>query len=180
MRVGLLCNYRKYRIGLRQEQDFLLDTKPVPVIGYQRHKVHSDSLDSASYGACASRNLKYFDYKLVMLATLAGIPAVYDLVPANLDERHAAEGVLFHTCGCDIVGDKGFIDTDSQAQIEQYTANHLYTPKRANQFQQNPPGSDRWLDSVRERIEGTFHEIQNTGRNLERFLPRLSSTCAPA
>jgi len=27
--------------------------------------------------------------------------------------------------------------------------------------------------SVRERIEGVFHEIQNTGRNLERLLAKM-------
>jgi hypothetical protein len=159
-------------LGVTQERDFLLDTKPVPVMGYKRRKAHSDFLGSASYGVCASRNLKYFGYKLVMLVTLAGIPAVYDLVPANLDERLAAEAVLFHAQGCDIVGDKGFIGTDWQAQIKQHTANHLYTPKRANQFPQNPPEFERWLNGVRERIEGTFHEIQNTGRNLERLLAK--------
>jgi hypothetical protein len=31
---------------------------------------------------------------------------------------------------------------------------------------------DRWLSSVRERIEGVFHEVQNTGRNLERLLAK--------
>ena len=29
---------------------------------------------------------------------------------------------------------------------------------------------DRFLSQVRERIEGVFYEIQNTGRNLERLL----------
>lgn len=28
------------------------------------------------------------------------------------------------------------------------------------------------LNSVRERIEGVFHEIQNTGRNVERLLAK--------
>jgi hypothetical protein len=37
---------------------------------------------------------------------------------------------------------------------------------------QNAKALDRWLSSVRERIEGVFHEIQNTGRNLERLLAK--------
>ena len=28
------------------------------------------------------------------------------------------------------------------------------------------------LNSVRERIEGVFHELQNTGRNIERLLAK--------
>jgi len=31
---------------------------------------------------------------------------------------------------------------------------------------------DRWLNSARERIEGVFHELTNTGRNLERLLAK--------
>ena len=160
------------KLGVLDEMDFLLDTKPVPVLGYKRSKAHSDFLGSADYGVCASRNLKYFGYKLVTLVTTAGIPAIYDLVPANLDERVAAEAVVFDLQGCDILGDKGFIGQDWQARIEQLTANRIYTPKRTNQSQQNTPEFDRWLNGVRERIEGVFHEIQNTGRHLERLLAK--------
>ena len=37
---------------------------------------------------------------------------------------------------------------------------------------QHPAGFERLLNSVRERIEGVFHEIQNTGRYLERLLAK--------
>ena len=52
----------------------LLDPKPVPVCGYLRNKRQSNFLGSADYGYCASRNLKYFGYKLVMMSTLRGLP----------------------------------------------------------------------------------------------------------
>jgi len=35
-----------------------------------------------------------------------------------------------------------------------------------------PKAFDRWLNSIRERIEGVFHEIRNTGRNIERLLAK--------
>ena len=31
---------------------------------------------------------------------------------------------------------------------------------------------DRWLNRIRERLEGRFNEVQNTGRNLERLLAK--------
>ncbi len=34
------------------------------------------------------------------------------------------------------------------------------------------PDLDRWLNKIRERIEGVFHEIQDTGRNIERLLAK--------
>jgi hypothetical protein len=52
------------------------------------------------------------------------------------------------------------------------TNNRIWTPKRKNQSVQNSIAFDRWLSSIRERIEGVFHEVQNTGRNLERLLAK--------
>jgi len=155
------------QLGVFQHTRFLLDTKPVPVVGVKRSNRRSDFAGSASYGHCASRSMKYFGYKLVAITTFSGIPVVYELVPAHTDEREAAAAVLVYLRGCQIIGDKGFIGMDWQAQVYAWTQNQIWTPKRSNQYQQNPKGLDRWLNSVRERIEGVFHELSNTGRDLE-------------
>jgi len=157
-------------LGVTFHTQFLLDTKPVPVVGYKRSKRRSDFAGSAAYGVCASRNMKYFGYKLVMLSTLDGIPVAYELVPANSDERAAAEGVLSAVWNSDIYGDKGFLGEMWQQEQLDSQGNRIWTPKRINQKVQNPEGFDRWLNSIRERVEGVFNEVQNTGRNLERLL----------
>ena len=151
---------------------YLLDTKPVPVLSYKRDKSHSDFAGNAAYGQCASRNLKYFGYKLVAVCTLHGIPIAYDLVPANTDERVAAEAVIDYFSFCDIFADKGFLGLKWQTRIFDQTNNLIWTPRRSNQKYQNSPGLDRWLSKIRERIEGVFHEIQDTGRNIERLLTK--------
>lgn len=158
--------------GWHLQNEYLLDTKPVPVVGYKRWKGHSDFAGNADYGRCASRNLKYFGYKLVVVSTLHGIPVVYDLMPANLDERLAAEGVIDYLASTDIFADKGFLGCEWQTQILVQTNNRIWTPKRKNQYVQNTKAFDRWLSKIRERIEGVFHEVQNTGRNLERLLAK--------
>jgi hypothetical protein len=160
------------QLGVKDPKQLLVDTKPIPVLGYKRSKTHSEFAGRAAYGHCAARNLDYFGYKLVMLTTLDGLPVVYDLVPANTDEREAAEVVLQRVNNCDVFGDKGFIGDDWQADIRQQTGNRIWTAKRANQAFQNPPEFDRLLSHVREHIEGTFHCIQNTGRNIERLLAK--------
>ena len=159
-------------LGFLNHDELLLDTKPIPVVGYKRSKKRSDFAGSANYGYCASRKMKYFGYKLVAVCTLEGIPVVYELVPANTDERLAAESILYTLRGCSIYADKGFIGEDWQEKIFRHTRNRVFTTKRANQKKQNPIEFDRWLNSVRERIEGVFHEIQNTGRNIERLLAK--------
>ena len=170
--VEKMRRYWLQELGLLTQGDLLMDTKPIPVMGYKRSKKRSDFAGSADYGYCASRNMKYYGYKLVSLCTLEGIPIVYELVPANIDERLAAESVLYALRGCRIYSDKGFIGEDWQERIFRHTRNRIYTPKRVNQSDQNPVAFDRWLNSVRERIEGVFHEIQNTGRNIERLLAK--------
>lgn len=160
------------RKAWHDQSSFLLDTKPVPVLGYKRNKHQSDFLGSANYGHCASRNLNYFGYKLVTICTLFGVPIFYDLVPANTDERRAAEAVINHFVCCDILGDKGFIGLAWQTQIFDQTGNLIWTPRRANQKVQNSPALDRFLSSKRERIEGVFHEVQDVGRNIERLLTK--------
>lgn len=159
-------------LGVLRESAFLLDTKPVPVVGYKRRKSHSQFSQSASFGYCVARRLHYFGYKLVALTTFSGLPIVYELVPANTDERDAAEEVLASLRQCDIFGDKGFIGVEWQQEVKEQTGNRVWTVKRINQKEQNPKSFDRWLNRVRERIEGAFNELQNTGRNLERLLTK--------
>jgi hypothetical protein len=52
------------------------------------------------------------------------------------------------------------------------TGNCVWTLKRCNQYYQNQEEFDRWLNSIRERIEGVFLELTNTGCNLEKLLAK--------
>jgi hypothetical protein len=160
------------QLGASAECQLLLDTKPVPVVGYTRSKRHSFFLGRAAYGYCAARRMHYFGYKLVSLTTLDGLPVVYDLVPANLDEREAAEAIIYRVHDCDIFADKGFLGDDWQADVRLVSNNRIWTSKRSNQAKQNPPVFDHLLKHLRERIEATFHQLQNTGRHLEHLLAK--------
>ena len=160
------------QLGITGCTCFLLVTKPVPVVGVKRSNRHSDFAETASYGRCVSRNWMYYGYKLVALTTLSGLPVVYELVPANSTEPQAAEALIDLVGSSDIVADKGFIGDPWQTTIYDQTGNRFWTPKRANQHRQNSPEFDRWLRHYRERIEGVFHELTNTGCCLERLHAR--------
>lgn len=69
-------------------------------------------------------------------------------------------------------GDKGFIGEEWQLDQETQHGNRIWTAKRANQTKQNAPEFDLWLNSIRERIEGVFNEVQNVGRNVERLMAK--------
>ncbi len=119
-----------------------------------------------------ARQLHYFGFKLVALTTLDGLPLVYDLVPANTDERVAAECEVCRVRNCDIFADKGFIGEAWQTEVRHAWRNRIWTTKRANQANQNAPAFDALLARVRERIESTFHQLQKTGRHLEHLLAK--------
>jgi len=58
----LIEELRRYWItqkGWHNHKCYLMDTKPVPVVGYERSKRHSHFLGSADFDHCISRNLKY-------------------------------------------------------------------------------------------------------------------------
>ncbi len=171
-RVEMLRRQWLAVLGVEDPKPLLVDTQPIPGMAYKRRKSPSDFAGSAAYGHCAAGNLNYFGYKRVMLTTLDGLPVVYDLVSANPDERDAAHVVWQRVKDCDIVGDKGFIGDDWQADVPQHTANRVWTAKRANQAPHYPPEFDRLLSSIREPIEGPFHCIQNPRRTIERVLAK--------
>ena len=158
------------QLGVENTVNFVIDTKPLPVVGYRRSKKNSDFQGNADYGNCAARKMKYFGYKLAMLSTLEGIPIAYELVPANTDERAAVERILDMVHGSNVYGDKGFIGQDWQEQITASTGNQIWTTQRENQHHQYSSQLKKLISRVRQRIEGVFHEIQNTGRNSERLL----------
>jgi len=166
-------------LGGQFERHFLLDTTPVIAVGYRREKSQSDFRGSAEYGYCSARRLKYFGYKLVMLTTLDGTPYGIELVPTNTDERVAADEV-FDSLPPDSAAwsDKGFIDQDWQAHWAKQGV-HVWTTKRENQRDQNPPEFDRLLNRVRERIEGAFDILKEGGRAVEHTLAHtVDGLCA--
>lgn len=158
--VDKLRSHFAREFGAQLASLYILDTEPVPVVGYKRSKKSSHFWGTAEYGYCASKKLHYWGYKLAMLTTADGIPVAFELVPANTDERDAAEEVL-HAAnpGSIALGDKGFIDEERQEDWKQHYGVTLYTYKRKNQHQQNPPVVQQLLSENRRQIETTFSSL---------------------
>jgi hypothetical protein len=58
--VEALRQHWAVALGVEHETQFLLDTKPVPVMGYKRSKRRSDFAGRADYGYCASGSIGMF------------------------------------------------------------------------------------------------------------------------
>jgi hypothetical protein len=95
------------QLGVALERERILDTKPVPVMLLKRHDERGLVFDGqAAVGWCQAKRLYYYGFKLVLSLTLDGVIARYELVPANTDDREAANEVL--EPGCRYWADKGF------------------------------------------------------------------------
>jgi len=139
---------------------YVLDTAPIPVVGYKRSKKHS-AFYNAQYGYCPSKKLHYWGYKLVLLVTADGIPVAFELVPANTDERDAAEEVLpSANPGSIALGDKGFIDEERQAECQNCYGVSVQTFKRKNQCVKNEPEVNELLKAHRSQIETTISSLE--------------------
>jgi hypothetical protein len=139
---------------------YILDTAPVPVVGYKRSKKHS-AFYNAQYGYCSSKKLHYWGYKLVLLVTAEGIPVAFELVPANTDERDAAEEVLSSANPNSVaLGDKGFIDEERQVDWKHHYGVSVHTFKRKNQYIKNEPEVSQLLKTYRRQIETTLSSLE--------------------
>ena len=155
----LRCHFAD-ELGAQLASLYVLDTEAIPVVGYRRSKKNSDFLGSAEYGYCASKKLHYWGYKCIMLVTADGTPVAFELVPANTDERDAAEEVLpAANPGSVALGDKGFIDEERQEDWKKRYGVTVYTFKRKNQHKQNPPMVQQLLNENRRQIETTFSSL---------------------
>src|SRR5207302_2988233 len=56
--------------ALELEETAVIDSAPVPCVGYKRAKGHSDFLATADSGRCQSKALKYFGCKLHTVVSL--------------------------------------------------------------------------------------------------------------
>lgn len=59
--------------ALELEETAVIDSAPVPCVGYKRAKHASDFVGMAEYGVCSSKALKYFGLKLHSVVSLTGV-----------------------------------------------------------------------------------------------------------
>ena len=170
--VELLLWYWIQQRGWLLQAQYLLDTKPVLAIGYNHSKRNSDFARTANFGKSTNCSCLYFGFKLISIPMFSDFPAVNDLISANLDECQTIEAVIDYQVYGDIFVDSGFVGLELQTQIFEQTNNLIWTLQSSIQYLLNTLGLDRWLSSIRECIEGTFHEIQNTGRYIKRLLTK--------
>ena len=121
----------------------VVDSAPVPVVGYKRDKTSSDFVGMAGYGICSSKALKYFGVKLHNLVTLTGIILDFILTSASPYDNQAVMELFEHHKGIlsEVLGDKAYNDQALQTTLKQELGIILWAPRKNNQ---QPVGSKEY------------------------------------
>jgi hypothetical protein len=121
----------------------VVDSAPVPVVGYKRDKTSSNFTDTAGYGICSSKALKYFGVKLHNLVTLTGIILDFILTSASPYDNQAVMELFEHQKGVlqEVLGDKAYNDQSLQDTVKQELGITLWAPRKDNQ---KPVGSKEY------------------------------------
>lgn len=145
-------------LGVPLEDIRIIDTLPMPVFKTARPG-RGNGFDLIAWGYCASKDLYYCGFKLMLSVTPAGIPDFYEMCSAHHHDINALDELVSTLVNGLALGDKGFIDDERRQYHLENHGVHILTYKRTNQ--QTQIGSlEKWmLDKYRQRIETTGSQL---------------------
>jgi hypothetical protein len=144
-------------LDLAQDKQAVIDSLPVPVIGF--HLVPGSKAASiwraagATFGKVPTKKETIFGYKLHLLLTVGGVILDFELAPANASDLMVGAELLAEHTDLAVVGDKGYISAAVAADLWHENGLRLLTVPRRNQTDQLPPAICRLLNSVRQIVE---------------------------
>jgi hypothetical protein len=148
--------------ALALSETAVIDSAPVPCVGYKREKGHSDFLGTADYGRCQSKALKYFGCKLHTVVSLGGVILSFLLTPASPYDNQAVRELL-DSCTHHLkrlLGDKAYNDAALQEYLKQSYALDLLAPVKVNQPPQRSASAQQQLNRLRMICETVNAQLQ--------------------
>jgi hypothetical protein len=121
--------------ALQLEETAVIDSAPVPCVGYKRSKRASDFLGTAGYGICSSKAMKYFGCKIHSVVSLTGIILGFLLTPANCYDNQPVVELLDSLSHhlTHLLGDGAYNDAVLQNYLEHSRSLRLLAPVKVNQ-----------------------------------------------
>src|ERR1700730_9466355 len=144
------------------EETAVIDSAPVPCVGYKRAKATSDFAGTADYGVCSSKALKYFGLKLHSVVSLTGVVMGFVLTGASHYDNQAVvellDSFVHHLKG--LLGDGAYNDAALQTFLEQYRSVELLAPVKVNQQPVRSQQAQKQLNRVRLICETVNAQLQ--------------------
>lgn len=139
----------------------VIDSAPIPCVSYKRDKKCS-RFDSAGYGVCTSKAMKYFGYKFHNLISLSGVIIDFVLTSAAPYDNQVVlefleqQQVIIHQ----VLGDKAYNDQALQQKLEELLNITLWAPRKDNQQQIEPKHKTRFANRIRLMVETVLSQLQ--------------------
>lgn len=166
-----------------EERDLcVIDSVPVPVVGFHHARGAHRWYGEATYGHVASKQQTIYGYKLHLLITHSGLILDFALVPANQPDGQLTEQLLIDKAHLTVLGDKGYLNAPLQDHLTARNDVRLLTPTRANQQAQLPALVTRALAHFRQIIEtvnsqlvGQLHLQRNQAKSVAGLCARVQA-----
>src|SRR5436305_13362779 len=148
--------------ALRFEETAVVDSAPVPCVGYKRSKATSDFAGTADYGVCSSKAMKYFGCKFHSVVSLTGVIMSFLITPASPYDNQPVVELLdaFAHHLKRLLGDGAYNDAALQSFLEQYRSLELLAPAKVNQQPQRSKQAQRQLNRLRLICETVNAQLQ--------------------
>jgi hypothetical protein len=144
------------------EETAVVDSAPVPCVGYKRSKANSDFAGRADYGVWSSKAMKSFGCKFHSVVSLTGVIMGFLVTPASPYDNQVLMELLdscSHHLRC-LLGDGAFNDAALQSFLEQYRGLQLLAPTQVNQPPKRSHQAQRQLNRLRLTGETVNAQLQ--------------------
>lgn len=186
---GLLRQTILGALDLAQDRQVVVDSLPIPVIGFHLVPGSSAKVDwqaaGAAYGKVPTKKQTIFGYKLHLVITLGGLILDFELAPANASDLAVGEELLAEHTDLEAVGDKAYISERVARELWEQRRIRLHTLPRRNQHRQVAPTTRRLLNGARQiietvnsQLEGQFHLETNHAHTFGGLATRLQTKLA--
>ena len=156
----------------------VIDSLPIPVVGFPHargsHRWHGE----ASYGYVASKQQTIFGFKRHLLIAHSGLILAFALAPAHHADGALTEQLLLDKHRLTALGDKAYLNAALQALLTWRNELVLLTPKRANQREQLPAALTQAINHFRQAIETVNSQLAGQFQIERNWAKSISGLCA--
>jgi hypothetical protein len=131
----------------------VLDSLPVPVVGFAHARGAHRWYGQARYGHNAAKHQTFYGYKLHLLASASGLVLDFALVPATVHDGVLTEQLLIGQRDLTVLADKAYINAPLQALLAHRNHLQLLTPPRADQLAPHDKHRSTLVSHFRQTIE---------------------------
>jgi hypothetical protein len=157
--IEALWQHLLQAMGMLEGRLYIADSFPLVSCGFTRACMRRRLREEASYGYCASKQMKYFGLKGHLLVHASGVIVGVMLTPANVNDREVLDVLAGHG-GCEVLADKNYLCGWWQQLLQQTRGVCIITGMRKDMRRQNTPRERRLLKQCRKVVETVVGQLE--------------------